>query len=141
MTFRSVKYRSIVGSLLQAPWACGYALLAMIAYLCKSWKNIQLITSFLHLCALILLHFIPESPRWLIVMNRIDEAALIIRKACRYNKSRLPEDLELVCCLSSMGNKRIVDDEEVVVQKNNNAFAFFIILGGKFSKLGNDCFG
>lgn len=50
-------------------------------------------------------------------MNRIDEAALIIRKACRYNKSRLPEDLELVTCLSSMGNKRIADDEEVVVKK------------------------
>jgi OCT family organic cation transporter-like MFS transporter 4/5 len=96
MEWTGVKYRSIVGSLLQAPWACGYALLAMIAYLCKSWKSIQLITSFLHLCALVLLHFIPESPRWLIVMNRIDEAALIIRKACRYNKSRLPEDLELV---------------------------------------------
>ena len=47
-------------------------------------------------------------------MNRIDEAALIIRKACRWNKSSLPSDLELVCCLSSMGNKRVDDDGEVV---------------------------
>ena len=43
MEWTGVKYRSIVGSLLQAPWACGYALLAMIAYLCKSWTQIQVI--------------------------------------------------------------------------------------------------
>uniref|UniRef100_A0A7E4W5L9 MFS domain-containing protein n=1 Tax=Panagrellus redivivus TaxID=6233 RepID=A0A7E4W5L9_PANRE len=96
MEWTGVKYRSIVGSLLQAPWACGYAFLALVAYLCKSWTQIQLITSCLHLCALILLHFLPESPRWLIVMNRIDEAAKIIRKACHWNKSSLPSDLGLV---------------------------------------------
>lgn len=36
-----MKYRAMVGSMLQAPWALGYALLALIAYLTKSWKTIQ----------------------------------------------------------------------------------------------------
>ena len=31
----------MIGSLLQAPWAVGYALLALLAYFCKSWKVIQ----------------------------------------------------------------------------------------------------
>ncbi|KAE9555776.1 hypothetical protein FO519_000990 [Halicephalobus sp. NKZ332] len=96
MEWTGVKYRSMIGSLLQAPWSVGYVFLALVAYLCKSWTQIQMITSALHLCALILIHFLPESPRWLIVMNRIDEAAHIIRKACRWNKSSLPSDLELV---------------------------------------------
>lgn len=33
----------MVGSMLQAPWALGYALLALIAYLTKSWKTIQVL--------------------------------------------------------------------------------------------------
>jgi hypothetical protein len=46
--FLGTKYRSIVGSMLQAPWAVGYSLLALIAYVTKSWKTIQLITAGLH---------------------------------------------------------------------------------------------
>lgn len=41
MEITGVKYRSIVGSLLQAPWACGYAFLALVAYITKSWVAIQ----------------------------------------------------------------------------------------------------
>jgi hypothetical protein len=76
-----MQYRSIVGSLLQAPWACGYAFLALVAYICRSWTSIQLITSTLHFFSLFLIHHLPESPRWLIVTNRVDEAEKIIRKA------------------------------------------------------------
>ncbi|KAL7080351.1 hypothetical protein ACQ4LE_000392 [Meloidogyne hapla] len=80
MEITGVQYRSIVGSLLQAPWACGYAFLALVAYLFRSWTSIQLITSTLHFFALFLVHHLPESPRWLIVTNRVDEAEKIIRK-------------------------------------------------------------
>ncbi|CAD5212943.1 unnamed protein product [Bursaphelenchus okinawaensis] len=96
MEITGVKYRSIVGSLLQAPWACGYAFLALVAYICKSWSGIQMVTTVLHFLALFLIHHLPESPRWLIVMNRVDEAEKIIRKACHLNNSSLPSDLELV---------------------------------------------
>ncbi|KAH7722766.1 CBN-OCT-2 protein, partial [Aphelenchoides avenae] len=96
MEITGVKYRSIVGSLLQAPWACGYAFLALVAYITKSWVAIQMITTVLHFFALFLIHYLPESPRWLIVMNKVDEAEKIIRKACHFNKSSLPSDLELV---------------------------------------------
>ena len=41
MEITGVKYRAMIGSLLQAPWAVGYALLALLAYFCKSWKTIQ----------------------------------------------------------------------------------------------------
>ncbi|VDM78665.1 unnamed protein product [Strongylus vulgaris] len=96
MEITGVKYRSIVGSLLQAPWACGYAFLALVAYLTKSWTAIHMITVGLHCIALVFIHFLPESPRWLILMNRVEDAEKIIRKACKNNKSRLPSDLGLV---------------------------------------------
>lgn len=41
--FAGKEYRSIVGSLLQAPWACGYAFLALVAYLTKSWTAIHVL--------------------------------------------------------------------------------------------------
>ncbi|VDM44511.1 unnamed protein product [Toxocara canis] len=87
---------SIVGSLLQAPWACGYAFLALVAYISKSWYTIQLVTVLLHTIAMVIIHHLPESPRWLIVMNRVKEAERIIRRACHLNKTSLPSDLGLV---------------------------------------------
>ncbi|KJH45315.1 transporter, major facilitator family protein [Dictyocaulus viviparus] len=96
MEITGVKYRSIVGSLLQAPWACGYAFLALVAYLTKSWTSIHMITVGLHCVALIFIHLLPESPRWLIMMNRVEDAEKIIRKACKNNKSSLPSDLGLI---------------------------------------------
>lgn len=59
-------------------------------------KHFQMITTFLHFLALFLIHRLPESPRWLVVMNKIDEAERIIRRACHLNKSSLPSDLGLV---------------------------------------------
>lgn len=35
------RYRAMVGSMLQVPWAMGYALLALVAYISKSWKAVQ----------------------------------------------------------------------------------------------------
>ncbi|CAK5083962.1 unnamed protein product [Meloidogyne enterolobii] len=106
MEITGTRYRAMVGSLLQAPWAVGYATLALIAYFCKSWQNIQLITAALHTISICLICVLPESPRWLIVNNRVDEAENYIRRACRkppfpfnlfdFNKSSLPSDLELV---------------------------------------------
>ncbi|CAO4383964.1 unnamed protein product [Caenorhabditis nigoni] len=96
MEVTGTKYRSIVGSLIQAPWACGYAFLALIAYLTKSWTTIHLICVLLHICSLCLLYFLPESPRWLILNNKTKKAEKIIRQACHYNNSRLPSDLGLV---------------------------------------------
>uniref|UniRef100_A0A1I8ABV5 MFS domain-containing protein n=1 Tax=Steinernema glaseri TaxID=37863 RepID=A0A1I8ABV5_9BILA len=106
MEITGTDYRAMVGSLLQAPWAVGYATLALIAYFSKTWQHIQFITATLHTIAVCLICVLPESPRWLIVNNRVEEAERYIRRACRdppfpfnmcnFNKSSLPCDLELV---------------------------------------------
>ncbi|GMS82418.1 hypothetical protein PENTCL1PPCAC_4593 [Pristionchus entomophagus] len=106
MEITGIKYRSMVGSLLQAPWAVGYTLLALIAYLCKNWKVIQMICAIFHFVSVIFLCWLPESPRWLLVSDRLPEAEKVIRAACREppfpfslikrQKCSLPSDLELV---------------------------------------------
>ncbi|CAI4223684.1 unnamed protein product [Auanema sp. JU1783] len=107
MEITGTRYRSMVGSMLQVPWALGYALLALIAYISKSWKTVQVIAAGLHFVAVVLICSLPESPRWLMVKERVDEAEEVIRKACRtppfpfnmcrINRGSLPSDLELVC--------------------------------------------
>lgn len=96
MEITGTNYRSTVGSFLQLPWAIGYTLLAGLAYLTRSWRTIQILTAMVHAVAIFLLCMVPESPRWLIVSNRVREAEVIIRNGCRWNKSELPADLELV---------------------------------------------
>uniref|UniRef100_A0A0K0D8C0 MFS domain-containing protein n=1 Tax=Angiostrongylus cantonensis TaxID=6313 RepID=A0A0K0D8C0_ANGCA len=54
-----------------------------------------MITVGLHCIALVFIHLLPESPRWLIMMNRVEDAEKIIRRACKNNKSSLPSDLGL----------------------------------------------
>ncbi|PIO76244.1 transporter, major facilitator family protein [Teladorsagia circumcincta] len=105
MEITGTRYRAMVGSMLQVPWAMGYALLALIAYLAKSWKTVQVIAAGLHFGAVLLICSLPESPRWLMVKERVNEAEEVIRKACRtppfpfnlcrINKGSLPSDLEL----------------------------------------------
>uniref|UniRef100_A0A8R1HN74 Major facilitator superfamily (MFS) profile domain-containing protein n=1 Tax=Caenorhabditis japonica TaxID=281687 RepID=A0A8R1HN74_CAEJA len=127
MEITGTKYRAMVGSMLQAPWALGYALLALIAYLTKSWKTIQVIAAGLHFLSIIFICSIPESPRWLMVQNRVSEAEEVIRKACReppfpFNMcttskcGNLPSDLELVSHRERKLNKKTSqhhkDDEE-----------------------------
>ncbi|KAF8363728.1 hypothetical protein PRIPAC_90651 [Pristionchus pacificus] len=99
MEITGTEYRSIVGSLMHAPWALGYALLALLGYLTKSWSAIHIITVSTHFIALIAIYFLDESPRWLIVQNKkshMIKAESIIRKVCEINKTTLPSDLGII---------------------------------------------
>ncbi|GMT14523.1 hypothetical protein PFISCL1PPCAC_5820, partial [Pristionchus fissidentatus] len=99
MEITGTEYRSIVGSLMHAPWALGYSLLALLGYTTKSWAAIHGFTVFAHFIALILIYFLDESPRWLIVQNKkshMIKAESIIRKVCEINKTTLPSDLGII---------------------------------------------
>ncbi|GMR36368.1 hypothetical protein PMAYCL1PPCAC_06563, partial [Pristionchus mayeri] len=99
MEITGTEYRSIVGSLMHAPWALGYALLALLGYLTKSWSAIHIITVSAHFVALIAIYWLDESPRWLIVQNKkshMIKAESIIRKVCEINKTTLPSDLGII---------------------------------------------
>ncbi|VDN53386.1 unnamed protein product [Dracunculus medinensis] len=66
-------------------WSPNIALLAIIAYLCTTWKVLAVVTSLLSIPAIVLLYFVYESPRWLIQQGRIDEALIILKAITRIN--------------------------------------------------------
>jgi len=100
-------YRTYFGILTQFPFGWGAALLPVIAYFIRQWKNLQLAISIPCILLGIFYWTIPESPRWLMAEGRLDEALQILKSGAKTNKKQLPPDDELMEMLVS-----IAADEE-----------------------------
>nr|XP_027207376.1 organic cation transporter protein-like [Penaeus vannamei] len=95
MEVNEPKYRAAVGVLIFLPWALTVIVLGGYGYLLRDWRWFGVTTSLPCLLFLPMLLFLDESPRWLIVRGRHDDALRILRKAARWNKAQLPPEEEL----------------------------------------------
>ncbi|KAK7083076.1 hypothetical protein SK128_012595 [Halocaridina rubra] len=89
------KLRSYVGILLALPWALGTMAYPGIAYIIRDWYWLQVTMALPLVFLLPAAWLLDESPRWLIVRGRHEEALGIIQKAARWNKVKLPPQAEL----------------------------------------------
>ena len=83
---------------LEYSWAVGYITIPLLAWALPRWNNLQLAISVpTVLFALILAvpGLLPESPRWLLVKGRREEAEEIIAKARRLNKMEEKVEVEV----------------------------------------------
>lgn len=44
----------------------------------------------------ICIRFIPESPRWLLAMGKVDETMEVLKKASKMNKHPLPANMDKI---------------------------------------------
>ncbi|GAB6030976.1 hypothetical protein CHUAL_007799 [Chamberlinius hualienensis] len=110
----SPRLRDIAGIAFQIPFGLGYLVLPAIGYYIRTWIMLQLIISLLTLSLTAYFWILPESPRWLILHNRRDEAYHILRKTAKINNRPLFSSQELQVKLKYNQNLEIElnDNEE-----------------------------
>uniref|UniRef100_A0A023GLG6 Putative synaptic vesicle transporter svop n=1 Tax=Amblyomma triste TaxID=251400 RepID=A0A023GLG6_AMBTT len=86
--------RSFFGLAYEFGWATGYLVLALVAYIIKSWFYVQLVAMVAALILVVGYWVLPESPRWLMANKKFSRARKIIMNAVERNEMD-KEDAEL----------------------------------------------
>ncbi|XP_070567165.1 organic cation transporter protein-like [Ptychodera flava] len=85
--------RVLVGMINAASFGVGYLLMVLLAYFIREWWLLQLIVSLPAILLFTYWWLLPESPRWLISVGKMEEAEEIIRNMGRVNGVELPEKI------------------------------------------------
>ncbi|GLV31843.1 uncharacterized protein CBL_07603 [Carabus blaptoides fortunei] len=86
MEFTAMKYRTVVGVLFQLPFHLGHASLGLIGYLLRDWHHMQMAVSLPQILLLSYFCILPESPRWLMALGRVDQVVKTLEGAAKCNK-------------------------------------------------------
>ncbi|XP_063975588.1 organic cation transporter protein-like isoform X1 [Diachasmimorpha longicaudata] len=84
------RYRTFAGMGISMFFATAMCLLALLGYLLRHWYTLSLATSVPFIVLFSYWWIIPESPRWLLSKNRIDEAEVIVQHMARVNGKTVP---------------------------------------------------
>lgn len=85
MEIIGIEYRELFSVLYQIPFNLGHLTLPLFAYIFRDWHQFQFAISIPSIILLSYYWLVPESPRWLFTVGRVDEAAVILRKAAKQN--------------------------------------------------------
>lgn len=86
MEIIGIKWRVFFSILYQIPFNLGHLTLPLFAYYIRDWQKLQFALSIPSIILLSYYWLIPESPRWLFAIGRVDEAVSILEKAAKCNK-------------------------------------------------------
>ncbi|XP_026666854.1 organic cation transporter 1-like [Ceratina calcarata] len=86
------RYRTFAGMVICMFFASAMSLLALLGYLLRHWYTLSLATSVPFVLLFSYYWIIPESPRWLLSKNRIDEAEVIVQRMAKINGRTVPNN-------------------------------------------------
>ncbi|XP_042886771.1 organic cation transporter protein-like [Penaeus japonicus] len=96
------RHRSIVGILIFLPWSLCIIALGGYGYALRDWRWFAFAVSLPMLLFLPALWFIDESPRWLIVRGRHEDALRVLQRASRWNRTKLLPKKELLAFMEDI---------------------------------------
>lgn len=73
-------------------YTLGLILLSGVTYMLRDWRSLALATSTPFLFYYLYWFVLPESPRWLLMRERLEEANAILKTIARVNGKELPEE-------------------------------------------------
>lgn len=85
-------YRSFVTVMTCTFYTFGLMILAAITYFVQDWRQLTLATSVPFLLYFLYACVMPESPRWLLAEDRLEEALKVLETMARVNRKQIPED-------------------------------------------------
>ena len=83
------QYRALAGFVIEAFWATGVILLALIAKYIQHWRYIQLAINIPTIATLFYIWIVPESVRWLLSRGKLNEAEKILKRIASCNGIQL----------------------------------------------------
>ena len=89
MELFSRKYRAMAGCIIEAFWAFGVILLALIARYVQHWRYIQLAINIPTLATIFYIWIVPESVRWLLSRGKFTRAETIVGIIASNNSLKL----------------------------------------------------
>ncbi|XP_068239328.1 organic cation transporter protein-like [Palaemon carinicauda] len=96
------KYRTVIGLLSTVPFAITGMLFGTWAYLIRDWRTLQLVCTIPITFLLLQIPFLDESPRWLVLQGRLEEAAKTLQRGARWHGVTIPCNNELMSLLQSL---------------------------------------
>ncbi|XP_077977325.1 organic cation transporter protein-like [Glandiceps talaboti] len=85
--------RTLCGMVSMVFFGIGYMLLALYAYLLRTWWILQLVLTVPTILFVSFWWLVPESPRWLLSVGKNAQALEIIKTFAKVNKVSLPDDV------------------------------------------------
>lgn len=112
----SGKYRIIGVCLFEQFWSIGVILLPAVSAWWNSWALVYVAISLPTFSLIVLYHWIPDSPRWLLKHGNVDEAKKVLLQAAKVNgKTNFSED-DLVKQLHLMADSMREEPPEPTMQ-------------------------
>uniref|UniRef100_A0A8D2L8U1 Major facilitator superfamily (MFS) profile domain-containing protein n=1 Tax=Varanus komodoensis TaxID=61221 RepID=A0A8D2L8U1_VARKO len=80
-----IKHRTFCGTVSSLSWSVGYMLLALVAYLIRSWRWLVLAVTSPCLLGIAVCWWLPESARWLLMRKEVKAAQSSLCRCARVN--------------------------------------------------------
>ncbi|KAF9414747.1 hypothetical protein HW555_007443 [Spodoptera exigua] len=102
--------RELMNCLCALPMPVGQMLMPLFAYFLRSWDNFCLGVGIPHILYLAYFFILPESPKWLISVGRLEEASKVMTQAAKWNN--LPTD-NMLDVAKSIASEKVNSNEPI----------------------------